>query len=73
MPKNDNPQKGIAQYAHLLSLGIEMAGAMVVPILAGYYAETHFPSLNPFGIVLGAIFGFISSTWLVYKRVILKK
>lgn len=73
MPKNNKPQRGIAQHAYLLSLGIEMAAAMVVPILVGYYAESYYTSLNPFGIVIGALFGFISSFWLVYKRVILKK
>ncbi len=72
MPEPANPKKGIAAYAHLLSLGIEMAVSMLVPILGGWYLQ-QFYSINPWGILAGAVFGFISSFWVVYKRVVLNK
>lgn len=72
MLNKENPKNGIPAYSNLLSLGIEMAVTMILPILGGYYLESVW-SISPWGIVSGAIFGFISSFWLVYKRVILKK
>ena len=71
MPKEGKPKSGIAPYAHLLSLGIEMAAAMVIPIFIGLYLEDYFPSIKSYGVIGGALFGFISSFWLVYKRVML--
>ncbi|TNE73464.1 AtpZ/AtpI family protein [bacterium] len=70
--KNKKPNKGISAYAHLLSLGIEMAVSMIVPVLCGWYLQTAY-EINPWGILGGALFGFVSSFWIVYKRVLLNK
>lgn len=71
--KSDSSKKNnLLSYANLLSLGIEMSAAMLIPIFGGYYLEKHV-SITPWGIVVGAIFGFVSAFWLVYKRVVLHK
>lgn len=59
-------------YANLLGLGMEMAVSMLFPIFGGYYLQMKF-NFDPWGVVIGAVFGFFSAFWLVYKRVVLKK
>jgi len=72
MQNNNKPKVSFTSYANLMSLGIEMALTMILPVLGGYYLESVW-TISPWGIVSGALFGFVSSFWLVYKRVILKK
>lgn len=58
--------EGLNKYARYMSLGIELAGSMVIPLLAGYYGDKYFDT-RPILTLIGAFLGFTGVFWNIYK------
>jgi ATP synthase protein I len=58
--------EGLNKYAKYMSLGIELAGAMVIPLLGGYYGDKYFDT-RPVLTLIGAFLGFTGVFWNIYK------
>jgi len=54
------------KYAELMGLGLEMAAAMVLPLLVGIYID-HRWDTSPWGILIGSLLGLISMILKLYK------
>lgn len=60
------------KYNEYISLGAEIAGSMVVPLLIGSYVDDHFHT-QPWGIVIGIIGGFLGVSITLYKITVQSK
>jgi len=54
------------KYAELMGLGLEMAAAMVLPLLVGIYVD-HRWDTSPWGILIGSLLGMVSMILKLYK------
>ena len=52
-----------------MSLGSEIAAAMIVPLLIGVYLDKHY-NTSPWGVIGGTIIGFLGVFNAVYRVVI---
>ncbi len=52
-----------------MSLGSEIAAAMIVPLLVGVYLDKHY-NTNPWGVIGGIIIGFLGVFNAVYRVMI---
>ncbi|HKJ34377.1 MAG TPA: AtpZ/AtpI family protein [Balneolales bacterium] len=66
MPFNSGNLK---KYNDAIGLGSEIAAAMIVPVLIGYYIDQHF-HISPWGILGGILFGFLGTFNAIYKVMI---
>lgn len=58
--------KNFNKYGEYLSLGVEIAAAMVVPLLIGTYVDRHYKT-GPWGSLAGAFLGLLGVLNIVYK------
>lgn len=49
-----------------LTLGIQIALNMVIPVLLGIYADRHFDS-SPYGLLAGSFLGFLALFSMILK------
>lgn len=63
-------QEDLRKYSAYLSLGIEIAGAMIIPVLAGVYADKYFGT-RPWLSLTGALMGIIGVFWNIYKLAVM--
>ncbi len=49
-----------------LTLGIQIAVNMVVPVMIGIYADRHFES-SPIGLIIGSLVGFLALFSMILK------
>lgn len=59
----------LRKYSEYLGLGAEIAAAMIVPLLIGYGIDKKFKT-TPWGIIIGALFGFLGIFSIIYKLVV---
>lgn len=64
--------KNINKYNEYLSLGAEIAAAMIVPLLVGTYIDKHY-NTKPWGSLIGVLFGFLGVFNAIYKIAIRSK
>ncbi|MCW9707375.1 AtpZ/AtpI family protein [Fodinibius salsisoli] len=59
-------RKNISDYVEYLSLGVEIAAALLVPILIGYWLDQYF-GLYPWLILTGCLVGIVNIFLLIFK------
>ncbi|MFA9478985.1 AtpZ/AtpI family protein [Phycisphaerales bacterium AB-hyl4] len=62
MPRSEQPNQW--QMAHI---GLELAGAVVVLALAGYWVDRQFAT-GPWGVLAGTAIGFVGGMYLFIKQ-----
>lgn len=60
-----NDQK-FSDYVEYLFLGTEIAGAIMIPILLGYWLDTYF-QLSPWLLLTGCVVGVVNFFILVFQ------
>lgn len=55
-----------SKYAEYLSLGAEIAAAMVLPILAGYWLDEYFET-SPWLILTGCLVGIVNVLIVIFR------
>ena len=61
--RDKNP---ISKYAEYLSLGLEIAVGMTLPILAGYWLDGHF-NTSPWLLLTGCIVGMVNIFIVIFR------
>ncbi|HET6528881.1 MAG TPA: AtpZ/AtpI family protein [Balneolaceae bacterium] len=59
-------RKKLTDYAEYISLGAEIAGALLVPIFIGYWLDAYFET-SPWLLLVGCLVGFINIFILIFK------
>ena len=49
--------KELSRYGQYIALGTHIAASMMIPVLAGIYADNRWGS-SPWGVIIGALVGF---------------
>lgn len=62
-----SPHSDYSKYYEYASLGAEITASMLGPILIGYFVIDYYFGTEPWGLVGGAVFGFISVFYSIYK------
>lgn len=58
--------KGLYTVSKYIGLGFQIAGSIIVPVLAGIFIDSHFET-TPFGVLTGTVVGFVSLFAFIYK------
>jgi F0F1-type ATP synthase assembly protein I len=59
-------QNFLAEYITYISLGVEIAGALAIPILIGYWLDSYF-DLAPWLLLTGCLVGIINIFVMIFK------
>jgi ATP synthase protein I len=58
--------KKLTDYAEYISLGAEIAGALLVPIFIGYWLDEYFET-SPWLLLVGCLTGIVNIFILIFK------
>lgn len=61
-----NDQNRFSEYIEYLSLGVEIAAALAVPILLGYWLDSYF-GWQPWALLAGCLVGIVNIFLLIFK------
>lgn len=66
-PSGQMPPGEVPSGAELIGLGLLLAAAVVVPLVAGLVLDANLHT-NPLGVVAGLMLGIVAAVSLVYVR-----
>jgi F0F1-type ATP synthase assembly protein I len=61
------------QYGEYIALGAQIVASMIGPILLGFFVIDPYFGTEPWGFVGGAVFGFVSVFYNLYKITVMAR
>jgi len=61
-----NDDRKISNYIEYVSLGIEIAAALMIPVLLGYWLDNYF-GWNPWLLLTGCMVGIVNIFLLIFR------